>query len=80
MTVLVASRLPLPLWRRGKVREVYQVDHDRLLELKRTGFMADDPLPDRFLRMVPTLSPTPLTPVPPDVVRLIEDFGAKVPE
>ena len=31
MTVLTASRLPLPLWRKGKVREVYEVDADRLL-------------------------------------------------
>jgi phosphoribosylaminoimidazole-succinocarboxamide synthase len=31
MTVLTASRLPLPLWRRGKVREVYEVDRRRLL-------------------------------------------------
>ena len=31
MTTLSASRLPLPLVRRGKVREVYQVDPDRLL-------------------------------------------------
>jgi phosphoribosylaminoimidazole-succinocarboxamide synthase len=31
MTVLTASRLPLPLWRRGKVREVYEVDSTRLL-------------------------------------------------
>ena len=31
MTVLAASRLPLPLWRKGKVREVYQVDEARLL-------------------------------------------------
>lgn len=31
MTVLTASRLPLPLWRRGKVREVYEVDRERLL-------------------------------------------------
>lgn len=31
MTVLTASRLPLPLWRRGKVREVYEVDDARLL-------------------------------------------------
>jgi phosphoribosylaminoimidazole-succinocarboxamide synthase len=31
MTVLTASRLPLPLWRRGKVREVYEVDSARLL-------------------------------------------------
>jgi phosphoribosylaminoimidazole-succinocarboxamide synthase len=28
---LVASTLPLPLWRRGKVREVYEVGADRLL-------------------------------------------------
>ncbi|HEV8149573.1 MAG TPA: phosphoribosylaminoimidazolesuccinocarboxamide synthase [Gemmatimonadales bacterium] len=33
MTVLAASRLPLPLWRKGKVREVYQVDDGRLLLL-----------------------------------------------
>ena len=31
MTVLAASRLPLPLWRKGKVREVYEVDASRLL-------------------------------------------------
>jgi phosphoribosylaminoimidazole-succinocarboxamide synthase len=31
MTVLAASRLPLPLWRTGKVREVYAVDASRLL-------------------------------------------------
>ncbi|MGH7560089.1 MAG: phosphoribosylaminoimidazolesuccinocarboxamide synthase [Gemmatimonadales bacterium] len=31
MTVMVASRLPLPLWRRGKVREVYEVDQAHLL-------------------------------------------------
>src|SRR2546425_7653796 len=32
MTVpLVESRLPLPLLRRGKVREVYEVDQDALL-------------------------------------------------
>lgn len=31
MTVLVASRLPLPLLRKGKVREVYEVDAGRLL-------------------------------------------------
>ncbi len=31
MTVLAASRLPLPLWRTGKVREVYEVDAERLL-------------------------------------------------
>jgi phosphoribosylaminoimidazole-succinocarboxamide synthase len=31
MTVLTASRLPLPLFRKGKVREVYEVDPERLL-------------------------------------------------
>jgi phosphoribosylaminoimidazole-succinocarboxamide synthase len=31
MTVLVESRLPLPLLRRGKVREVYEVDAEHLL-------------------------------------------------
>ncbi len=31
MTVLERSMLPLPLLRRGKVREVYEVDHERLL-------------------------------------------------
>ena len=31
MTAVAGSRLPLPLWRRGKVREVYEVDADRLL-------------------------------------------------
>jgi phosphoribosylaminoimidazole-succinocarboxamide synthase len=31
MTVLMESKLPLPLLRRGKVREVYTVDADRLL-------------------------------------------------
>jgi phosphoribosylaminoimidazole-succinocarboxamide synthase len=30
-TALIQSRLPLPLVRRGKVREVYEVDADRLL-------------------------------------------------
>lgn len=30
-TPLVESALPLPLWRRGKVREVYEVENDRLL-------------------------------------------------
>ena len=33
MTVLTESRLPLPLLRRGKVREVYEVDADHLLLL-----------------------------------------------
>jgi phosphoribosylaminoimidazole-succinocarboxamide synthase len=31
MTVLARCRLPLPLWRTGKVREVYEVDDARLL-------------------------------------------------
>lgn len=31
MTMLAASALPLPLWRHGKVREVYVVDDHRLL-------------------------------------------------
>ena len=31
MTVVASTRLPLPLWRRGKVREVYEVDESRLL-------------------------------------------------
>ena len=31
MTVLMESKLPLPLLRRGKVREVYTVDAERLL-------------------------------------------------
>ncbi len=31
MTTLARSNLPLPLLRRGKVREVYEVDRDRLL-------------------------------------------------
>ena len=31
MTVVASSRLPLPLWRRGKVRDVYEVDEARLL-------------------------------------------------
>ena len=29
MTVMTTSRLPLPLWRRGKVREVYESNVDR---------------------------------------------------
>lgn len=33
MTTLAQSALPLPLWRRGKVREVYEVDADHLLLL-----------------------------------------------
>jgi phosphoribosylaminoimidazole-succinocarboxamide synthase len=31
MTALAQSALPLPLLRRGKVRDVYEVDRDRLL-------------------------------------------------
>ena len=32
---MVQSQLPLPLWRRGKVREVYEVDEARLLLVAR---------------------------------------------
>lgn len=31
MTVATAGAIPLPLWRRGKVRDVYEVDAERLL-------------------------------------------------
>ncbi|HKV74501.1 MAG TPA: phosphoribosylaminoimidazolesuccinocarboxamide synthase [Gemmatimonadales bacterium] len=31
MTALARSELPLPLWRRGKVREVYEIDAEHLL-------------------------------------------------
>ena len=31
MTTMTRSNFPLPLLRRGKVREVYEVDRDRLL-------------------------------------------------
>jgi phosphoribosylaminoimidazole-succinocarboxamide synthase len=31
MTAVEGTRLPLDLWRRGKVREVYEVDEERLL-------------------------------------------------
>jgi phosphoribosylaminoimidazole-succinocarboxamide synthase len=31
MTLVTVSQLPLPLWRKGKVREVYEVDAGRLL-------------------------------------------------
>jgi phosphoribosylaminoimidazole-succinocarboxamide synthase len=31
MTVMARSQLPLPLWRQGKVREVYEVDAEHLL-------------------------------------------------
>jgi len=42
MTVLTASRLPLPLWRKGKVREVYEVDDARLLLLASDRLSAFD--------------------------------------
>ena len=49
---LVASALPLPLWRRGKVREVYQVDDTRLLLVASDRVSAFDvvmaePVPDK---------------------------------
>lgn len=52
MTLLTASTLPLPLLRRGKVREVYQVDADRLLLVASDRVSAFDvvmaePVPDK---------------------------------
>jgi len=53
MTVpMVASALPLPLWRRGKVREVYEVDAERLLMVASDRVSAFDvvmsePVPDK---------------------------------
>jgi phosphoribosylaminoimidazole-succinocarboxamide synthase len=49
---MVASALPLPLWRRGKVREVYQVDGARLLLVASDRVSAFDvvmaqPVPDK---------------------------------
>lgn len=49
---LVESRLPLPLWRRGKVREVYEVDAERLLLVASDRVSAFDvvmaePVPDK---------------------------------
>ena len=51
-TPLVESALPLPLWRRGKVREVYEVDDDRLLIVASDRVSAFDvvmaePVPDK---------------------------------
>ena len=49
---LLASTLPLPLWRRGKVREVYEVDASRLLLVASDRVSAFDvvmaePVPDK---------------------------------
>ena len=49
---LVESDLPLPLWRRGKVREVYEVDRTRLLIVASDRVSAFDvvmaePVPDK---------------------------------
>ncbi len=49
---LLASALPLPLWRRGKVREVYEVDAQRLLLVASDRVSAFDvvmaePVPDK---------------------------------
>jgi phosphoribosylaminoimidazole-succinocarboxamide synthase len=49
---LLASELPLPLWRRGKVREVYHVPGDRLLIVASDRVSAFDvvmrePVPDK---------------------------------
>ncbi len=50
MTVLAASSLPLPLVRKGKVREVYEVDRDRLLlvasdRVSAFDIVMDEPIP-----------------------------------
>ncbi len=53
MTVpMIESALPLPLWRRGKVREVYEVDEQRLLLVTSDRVSAFDvvmaePVPDK---------------------------------
>ena len=52
MTVLRESALPLPLVRRGKVREVYRVDDDRLLlvasdRISAFDVVLDQPVPDK---------------------------------
>ena len=52
MTAVVESKLPLPLLRRGKVREVYEVDADRLLMIASDRISAFDvvmnePVPDK---------------------------------
>jgi len=49
---MIASRLPLTLWRRGKVREVYEVGSDRLLIVASDRVSAFDvvmkePVPDK---------------------------------
>ncbi len=49
---MVESRLPLALWRRGKVREVYAVDDDRLLMIASDRVSAfdvvlDQPIPHK---------------------------------
>jgi phosphoribosylaminoimidazole-succinocarboxamide synthase len=49
---LLASALPLPLWRRGKVREVYEVEGNRLLLVASDRVSAFDvvmaePVPDK---------------------------------
>ena len=52
MTALRESALPLPLVRRGKVREVYRVDADRLLlvasdRISAFDVVLDEPVPDK---------------------------------
>jgi phosphoribosylaminoimidazole-succinocarboxamide synthase len=52
MTTLRQSALPLPLLRRGKVREVYQVDEERLLlvasdRISAFDIVLDQPVPDK---------------------------------
>jgi len=52
MTVSVRSDLPLPLERRGKVREVYRVDHRRLLlvasdRISAFDFVLNEPVPGK---------------------------------
>jgi phosphoribosylaminoimidazole-succinocarboxamide synthase len=52
MTTLRESALPLPLVRRGKVREVYRVDDDRLLlvasdRISAFDIVLDQPVPDK---------------------------------
>ncbi len=52
MTALRESALPLPLLRRGKVREVYQVDEERLLlvasdRISAFDIVLDQPVPDK---------------------------------
>jgi phosphoribosylaminoimidazole-succinocarboxamide synthase len=52
MTALRASALPLPLLRRGKVREVYRVDAERLLlvasdRISAFDVVLDEPVPDK---------------------------------